>query len=227
MDSDAGSDVLAPLMVLPGVKDALEEANQIITSVLLPAKRHGARIGEKALTAAAVATTELDNHSDIGVAATLIAEIPQLPDLRTSPLQALAHLHAVAAVSESAESKGRPRADFAGNDRLLSLINVTSSAQPALLVAAIVHGELIALAPFSTANGLVARAMMRTVLVQRGIEPLICPEIGLRDLGVTALSHALKGYTSGDGTGVAEWIIFNCKAMQFSVSALNELIVAN
>lgn len=223
MNPKAEFDVLAPLMVLPRVQDSLEKADKAISSVLLPAKRHASRIGERALTAAAVATSDLDNHSDLGVAVTLMDEITRLPDLRTAPLQALAHLHAIAAVNES-ETKGRPRDDFDNTERLLSLVGVTNSLQPALLVAAIVHGELISLAPFSTANGLVARAMMRAVLFQRGIEPLISPEIGLRDLGVVALSHALRGYNGGSPDGVAEWIAFNAQAVTLGVAALRDLI---
>lgn len=217
-------DLLAPLMLLPQVAHALADAEAAITSVSLPAKRHANRIGEKALAAAAIATCELDNQADFTIGASLIAEIPLLPELRTSPLQAMARLHAIAAVHEDEPLRGRPRSDFSENDRLLALVNVAASPSPAVLVAAIIHGELLALAPFSTANGLVARAMMRAVLIQRGIEPLIAPEIGIRDLGLSGLSHAIQAYTSATSDGVAEWIAFNARAVTFGVAALGELI---
>ncbi len=51
---------------------------------------------------------------------------------------------------------------------------------PGLVVAAIVHAELAVLRPFPIANGLVARAAERAVLVARGIDPVAVtvPEVG-------------------------------------------------
>ena len=55
---------------------------------------------------------------------------------------------------------------------------------PALVPAAVVHGELLAAAPFGTADGVVARAAARLVLLGRGLDPtgaVLAP--GLKDDG--------------------------------------------
>jgi hypothetical protein len=55
---------------------------------------------------------------------------------------------------------------------------------PAMLVAAVVHGELATAAPFASHNGIVARAAERLVLVARGVDStsLLVPEEGHRRL---------------------------------------------
>jgi Fic family protein len=79
---------------------------------------------------------------------------------------------------------------------------------PALVAAAVVHGELLALRPFRSHNGLVARAALRLALISDGLDPkAICPiEVGLVELGTAAYRDALAGYLSGTPDGMAEWI---------------------
>ncbi|MFI9269631.1 oxidoreductase [Kitasatospora sp. NPDC052896] len=81
-------------------------------------------------------------------------------------------------------------------------------AAPALVVAAVVHGELLALRPFASHNGMVARAAQRIVLITEGLDPkAICPaEVGLVELGTAAYQQALAGYASGTPEGLAHWI---------------------
>ncbi|MET8677306.1 oxidoreductase [Streptomyces sp. NPDC004647] len=79
---------------------------------------------------------------------------------------------------------------------------------PALVTAAVVHGELLALRPFGSCNGLVARAAERIVLVGSGLDPKsVCPaEVGHAELGRAAYAAALDGYVSGTPDGMAAWI---------------------
>ncbi|MFC1410782.1 oxidoreductase [Streptacidiphilus sp. N1-12] len=79
---------------------------------------------------------------------------------------------------------------------------------PALVVAAVVHGELLTLQPFAAHSGLVARAAQRIVLIAEGMDPqAICPfEVGLAELGTDAYRNALGGYASGTAEGMAAWI---------------------
>lgn len=218
------TDPLAPLIVLPSVARALTDVDRAISSVSLSARRHAGRIATRALSAAAIATCELENLTDAAVGISLIDEVPALPDVRSAPLQAMARLHAIAGVNELSSDRGRPRSDFVETDRLHALVEVGASSSPAVVVAAILHGEILTLAPFSTANGLVARAMFRAALTQRGIDPLISAEIGFRDLGLNALTHALRSYLTGTAEGVSEWITFNTRAVLYGVSALGDLI---
>lgn len=79
---------------------------------------------------------------------------------------------------------------------------------PALVVAAVVHGELLALRPFASHNGVIARAAQRIVLIAEGLDPkAICPaEVGFAELGTDAYRRALNGYLAGTPDGLAAWI---------------------
>ena len=79
-----------------------------------------------------------------------------------------------------------------------------------------VHGELLALRPFTSHNGLIARAAERIVLVGSGLDPKsICPaEVGHAELGRAAYVAALDGYVSGTPEGMAAWITHCGKALE-------------
>ncbi|WP_395295403.1 oxidoreductase [Kitasatospora hibisci] len=79
---------------------------------------------------------------------------------------------------------------------------------PALVVASVVHGELLALRPFGAHNGVIARAAQRIVLIAEGLDPKsICPaEVGLAELGTESYWRALAGYLAGTPEGMAAWI---------------------
>jgi hypothetical protein len=142
---------------------------------------------------------------------------------RVAPGQALARLHAlVAADGVPASALGRLRtsdeiADPLGlgsppssvAERLsgLSDLLTSPSSAPALVVAAIVHGELLALRPFGWGDGIVARAAVRLTLIDRGLDPksLAVPEVGHVELG-SAYPEAALGYVSGTPEGVAQWV---------------------
>ncbi|TWE18175.1 hypothetical protein FB465_3225 [Kitasatospora atroaurantiaca] len=90
---------------------------------------------------------------------------------------------------------------------------------PALVVAAVVHGELLALRPFGSHNGVIARAAQRIVLIAEGLDPkAICPaEVGLAELGTAAYRVALQGYLSGTADGMAAWISHCGQALRLGV----------
>jgi hypothetical protein len=80
----------------------------------------------------------------------------------------------------------------------------------------VVHGELLTLRPFGSADDLVARAASRVVLVQRGVDPdaLTVPEMGLLELGQDAYGAALDGFAEGSSAGLARWLTFHSAALQ-------------
>ncbi|OEU95496.1 Fic family protein [Streptomyces oceani] len=90
---------------------------------------------------------------------------------------------------------------------------------PALVLAAVVHGELMTLRPFGSYNGVVARAAERTVLVASGLDPkAVCPaEVGHAEGGVEAYARALAGYRSGEPAGMATWIGHCGRAVELGV----------
>lgn len=183
-----------------------------------------------------------DQARTVGAALRLTAEAGQLLSIwRQSPVQALARLHLVAAGGVAHEpTVGRPR--LAGEpvdeplvgiaeiplpapdevaarlDGLAGLLRGDTGA-PALVVGAVVHGELLCLRPFGSFNGPVARAAERIVLVGSGLDPKsICPsEVGHAELGRAGYLKALEGYASGTPEGMAEWIGHCGRALELGV----------
>jgi hypothetical protein len=134
-----------------------------------------------------------------------------------APGQVLARLHVLAAADlvESA-ALGRPAPHAGGRlSGLFALATGTTSA-PAVLIAALVHGELASMAPFGTADGVVARAAARLTGITRGLDPkaVSVPEVGFVELGRAAYDAALDGYRSGDPAGVAAWLVHCCRATE-------------
>jgi len=164
-------------------------------------------------------------HADLGAV---------LPSWSRSPKQALARLHLLAAADLGlpTDQLGRPRGPgqaiedplelgpapdplevSARLDGLARLLLAPTRA-PAVIVAAVVHGELLALRPFGSADGLVARAAARLVLVGRGLDPKAvgAPEVGHTELGhgpAGALGYAAaaRSYLHGGPAGVAQWLV--------------------
>ncbi|MEU7578715.1 oxidoreductase [Streptomyces sp. NPDC041068] len=216
-------------------------SNEITSEAAL----RGAR-GSAALSGAEWALEEVRRRSDfsgddeartVGAALRLTAEAGQLLSIwRQSPLRVLARLHLVAA-ADSTEGAGRPRLagepvdeplvelplpdaeEVAGRLEGLSRLIIAGSSAPALVMAAVVHGELTSLRPFGSHNGLVARAAERIVLVGSGLDPKsICPaEAGYGELGRAAYVAALDGYASGTPEGMAAWIAHCGKAVELGV----------
>lgn len=166
----------------------------------------------------------------VGAALRLAAEAGQLLSIwRQSPLRVLARLHLVAAGGAAEDvSVGRPRlageavdeplieAPLPGADEVAGRLDglaglvIGGTAAPALVSAAVVHGELLALRPFVSCNGLIARTAERIVLIGSGLDPkAICPaEVGHAEQGRAAYVAAFEGYLSGTPEGMAAWIAF-------------------
>ena len=137
---------------------------------------------------------------------------------RTSPLQALARLHVVAAADLVPADRhdaelGRPRPAEGVSARLGLLADLVTggTAVPAPVLVAVVHGELLALAPFTTANGVVARAAARLTAVAAGLDPkgLAVPEVGhLRH--APEYRTAAAAFASGTPDGLTTWLLHCC-----------------
>ncbi|AXK33635.1 oxidoreductase [Streptomyces armeniacus] len=218
------------------------------SEVSAEAALRGAR-GSAALDGADWALEEVRRRSDFGVegeartvgaALRVTAEAGQLLDVwRQSPLRVLARLHLVAASGAAPDDTvGRPRLagepvdDPAGlglvlpdadevSARLDGLAELVAagSAAPALVMAAVVHGELLSLRPFGSHNGVVARAAERIVLVGSGLDPkAVCPsEVGHAEAGAEAYASGLTGYASGRPDGMSDWIGHCARAVGLGV----------
>ncbi|MEU2307761.1 MULTISPECIES: Fic family protein [Streptomyces] len=216
-------------------------SNEITSEAALRAAR-----GSAALSGADWALEEVRRRTDfgtddearvMGAALRLTAEAGQLLSIwRQSPLRVLARLHLVAAASDEARV-GRPRQDgepvdeplvelalpdareVSGRLEGLADLIIAGTSAPALVTAAVVHGELLALRPFTSHNGLVARAAERIVLIGSGLDPkAICPaEVGHAELGRAGYLAALEGYVSGTPEGMAAWIAHCGRAVELGV----------
>lgn len=131
-----------------------------------------------------------------------------VPVLARAPLQAFARLDVLAGGS------GRPVGqEGAGRLQVLARTLLETS-QPAMMVAALVHGEIAAAAPFGPRSGLVARAAERLVLVARGVDPasLTVPEAG--HLAVRAAYESnVRGYRDGGRNGLQSWLLYGAEAL--------------
>ena len=123
----------------------------------------------------------------------------------------------------AARELGRPR-DAASAQLLRTVSQVLAYDGPALLVAAVVHGELISASPFASHNGLVARAAERLVLVARGLDPtsLVVPEAGhlkLRPAYESSVAGLRDGGASGGQQGVHRWLLYAAEAFAAGAEA--------
>lgn len=136
-----------------------------------------------------------------------------------APLQVLARMHVLAAagIVEDSDELGRPRTDPGISERLDALAElVTGASQVAApILAAVVHGELLALRPFGTVDGVIARAASRLVSTSTGLDPhnLGVPEVYWLKRR-KAYEKAAEGFAGGSAEGVAGWVITCCAALE-------------
>jgi len=226
------SDPLASLTALEGVPSAFAAARDGVDVLLRDRglRRTSPELTAESLLRGAWASAVLEGSAStldevrerggdevaqagVRVSAQLLALVPTL---RSSPLQAFARLHALAAKgSLPDEQLGRPR-NAEGAERLRTLGErlVGDTEAPAMLVACVVHAELATAEPFASHNGIVARAAERLVLVARGVDEksLLVPEEGHRLLRGEYESN-LRAYASAGGSsGVHAWLLYAAEA---------------
>ncbi|PEG34501.1 oxidoreductase [Mycolicibacterium agri] len=227
---------LAPLVDLPGVAEAGEEAREALAKV----HRHRANLrgwpataAESALRGArasavleggALQLPESGEPDPLLAGALRVAEALEggatslVNVWQKAPMQALARLHALAAADLVDDDRlGRPRIEGDVGQRLELLVQVVTGKSdiPATVLAAVAHGELLTLAPFGTADGLVARGVSRLVTIAAGLDPhgLGVPEVfWMRHSG--DYQAAARGFASGTPDGLTAWLMLSCKALR-------------
>jgi len=240
------TDPLAPLTELPGVAEACDEAREALGR----AHRHRVNLRGWPTTAAEAAVRAARASSVLdGGSLTIRAEDDTDPVLagalrvaealeggatalvgvwQRAPLQAIARLHALAAADLTEDDRlGRPRPDADVGRRLELLRDVITGGTrvPAPVLAAVAHGELLTLAPFGVADGVVARAVSRLITITSGLDPhgLGVPEVyWMRQSG--DYRAAARGFQSGTPDGLTAWILTSCTA--FHAGAREALAIA-
>ncbi len=240
-------DLLAPLSALPGVAQAGEEAREALGRAHRHRTnlRGWPKTAAEAALRAARASSVLDGgplkFSDGGpndgrtagsepvlAGALRVAEALEGGEgalvgvWRRAPLQAIARLHALAAADLDAGGElGRPRGDVDVGRRLELLADIATGATrvPATVLAAVMHGELLTLQPFGTADGVVARGVSRLVTIASGLDPhgLGVPEVHwMRRSG--DYRAAARGFASGTPEGLSAWLVLSSEGLNAGAS---------
>ncbi|GAC47718.1 hypothetical protein [Gordonia aichiensis] len=232
------TDPLAPLVELPGVREAADRARDALGAV----HRHPANLRgwDKTATeaswragrsSAAIdgGSVELRRDGDfddpILAGAMRVAQaldgdsLDQLTSVyRRAPAQAFARLHVLAAADfvDDPDQLGRPRrgAEVATRLELLRQLITGATSAPAPVLAAVVHGELLTLDAFGSASGVVARAASRLTSTSSGLDPhnLGVPEVTWFKK-VDDYRSLARGFGTGEPSALADWIVFCCEAM--------------
>ncbi len=224
-------------MELGGVAEAAKRAQDAVFAVhRLPANlRGGSATAAEASVRAARASAALDGAdpelpedgavTDPVLAGSLrVAEATEslLPTWRRAPLQVLARMHVLAAadVTDDPDSLGRPRAadgDGAVGPRLELLAQLVTGATsvPGPVLTAVVHGELLTLRPFGSADGVLARAAARLAMIATGLDPkaLTVPEVACFRRQRRYV-EAAQAFGSGEPDGVRQWLLFCCESFE-------------
>src|SRR5690349_17276163 len=234
-------DPLAPLLDLADVAGSFAAARDRVDAAMRhrALRRHGGQVAAEASLRSAVASAALEGHAydldevrggtvtdPVVQGALRVAEgLGALVDLwPRAPRQVLARLHVLAARGVvPADDLGRPAG---GADRIdaLSALVAGNETTPPLLLAAIVHAELLTVRPFAGPAGIVARAAARLTLISRGFDPrgLVAAEVGhlAREPEYVGASGA---YATGTPDGVRSWLRHYAAAVTAGAEEIAEI----
>jgi hypothetical protein len=238
------TDPLASLLELAGVPEALAAAREAVDKALRNVPRDGAALPTEVGLRTAVASAALDGHRYPleEVRAGTVTDPVLQGALRVSqelgrmaalwpkvPRQVLARVHVLVSVGTvDAAEVGRPRPEPAAVGRLFGVLDLVARARstgtPALLVAAVVHGELLTLRPFAGPAGLVARAAARLTLVSTGLDPdgllpIDCGHLA-REPEYTGAAGA---FATGTPDGLRAWLRHYASAVTHAAGELSAI----
>lgn len=85
---------------------------------------------------------------------------------------------------------------------------------PAVVLGAVVLGEMLVLRPFHAHNAVVGRALLRHVLTREAVDPVgvIVPEVAWADAPMPHVATAAR-FATGDPAGVAVWVTYVAAAI--------------
>jgi hypothetical protein len=239
----AVTDPLLPLLQLADIAPAFDDARATVDAAMRhPAlRRSGGPVAAEVGLRSAVASAALEGHPHDrdDVRAGIVTDPVVQGALRVTaaldgltgqwtraPRQVLARLHVLAARDAvPADELGRPVADPRIAARLDALAGLVTggTAAPAALLAAIVHAELLTLAPFAGPSGVVARGAARLALIAGGLDP--------RGLLAVDVVHAARepeyrgaagAYATGTPDGVRSWLRHYATALTLAAAELRD-----
>jgi hypothetical protein len=235
------ADPLGPLLDLADVAPALAAARGAVDTALRhrALRRHGGQVAAEVSLRAAVASAALEGsaHDLEAVRAGTVTDPVVQGALRVAggldglsdrwpraPRQVLARLHLLAARGVVPDEQlGRLAGGPAAAARLDALAGLIAGNDrtPPLLLAAIVHAELLAVRPFAGPSGVVARAAARLTLIGRGLDPrgLIAVEVGHHERGPEYVGAA-GAYATGTPDGVRSWLRHYATAVELAAAQI-------
>jgi hypothetical protein len=237
-------DPLAPLLDLADVDAALTAARERVDAALRhrALRRQGGLVAAEVSLRSAVASAALEGHpydaeavrsgtvtDPVLQGALRVAEaLGGLVDLwPRAPRQVLAKLHVLAArgaVADSALGVLNPTPGLAARlDGLAGLV-AGNEQTPPLLLAAVVHAELLTLTPFAGPTGVVARAAARLTLIGRGLDArgLVAVDEGHREREPEYVGAA-GAYATGTPDGVRSWLRHYASAVEIGADRITEV----
>ncbi|GIG90942.1 hypothetical protein Pen02_58780 [Plantactinospora endophytica] len=245
------TDPLAPLLDLADVAPAVDRARERVDQALRhrALRRHGGQVAAEVSLRSAVASAGLEGyvHERETVRAGTVTDpvlqgalrvagaLPGLADLwPKAPRQVLARLHTLAARGTVPEDAlGRPAPEYSASseaaalgarlDGLAGLVAGGTSVSPVVL-AAVVHGELLALRPFAGPSGVVARAAARLALLSTGFDPrgLVAVDLGHLEREPEYVGAA-GAFTTGTPDGLRSWLRHYATAVELGAERLVEI----
>jgi hypothetical protein len=235
--------VLAPLLALPDVAPALDQARAAVDAALRhrALRRSGGPIAAEVGLRSAVASAALEGHvHDLEAVRNGVVTDPVLQGaLRAStaldglastwsraPRQVLAKLHTLIARDIlPPDQLGRPRSAATGPrlDTLMTLLS-GGTGQPTLLLAAVVHGELLALRAFDGPGGVLARAAARLTLISGGLDPrgLLAVDVGHQRREPEYIGAA-GAFATGTPDCLRSWIRHYATAVEIAGAELSTI----
>ncbi|MER5702608.1 oxidoreductase [Micromonospora sp. NPDC002296] len=235
------TDPLAPLLALADIAPAVERARDRVDEALRhrALRRHGGQVAAEVSLRCAVASAALEGaaHDREAVRAGTVTDpvlqgalrvAGALPGLTEpwprAPRQVLARLHVLAARDVvPADELGRPVADPVVGARLDALAGLVAggTAVPPLVLAAVVHGELLNLRPFAGPSGVVARGAARLVLMSTGLDPrgLVGTDVGHREREPEYVGAA-GAFATGTPDGLRSWLRHYLTAVEVGADQL-------
>ena len=236
---------LAPLLDLPDVAPALDKARTAVDEALQhrALRRSGGPIAAEVGLRSAVASAALEGHpydlesvrdgvvTDPVVQGALraTAALDGLASTWTrAPRQVLAKLHTLIARDVvPPDALGRPRTSGARLDTLMELLS-SGTGGPALLLAAVVHGELLALRAFEGPGGVLARAAARLTLIAGGLDPrgLLAVDVGHQRREPEYVGAA-GAFATGTPDGLRSWLRHYATAVEIAAADLTAIADAS
>jgi hypothetical protein len=232
---------LAALLDLPDVAPALDKARTAVDQALRhrALRRSGGPIAAEVGLRSAVASAALEGHlydlesvrdgvvTDPVVQGALRATAALdglAPTWTRAPRQVLAKLHTlIARDAVPFDALGRPRKSGPRLDTLMALLS-NGTGEATLLLAAVVHGELLALKAFEGPGGVLARAAARLTLIAGGLDPrgLLAVDVGHQQRQPEYVGAA-GAFATGTPDGLRSWLRHYATAVEIAADDLTAL----